>query len=456
MVSSPLAITPLGGAREIGANSYHLDLGGAGLLLDSGLHPKLRGKEAVPRFDRVSGEVDAVLVSHAHLDHVGALPVALRRFPRARVYMTPATARLAVRMLRNAVTVARRHGQEAEQLLFGHDEVEWVERVVAPLELDTPTRLDLGPGVRARVTFLGAGHLLGAAGILLEWGGRRVFYSGDTCASGQYICGPARYPEGPLDLLVLDSTHGQDPLSDPEGDRRSFQRATEALGRFITRVAEGGGSVLLPVFAMGRTQEILGVLHHLTRAGSIPSLPIHVSGLAESVCRIYDATRRTTRRHHPELELGEMQHHVLQRGEARRGDLLSSPRILAATSGMMMEGTASHTLAARMMESGRHGVGVVGYVDPSTPAYRVLHAREGEPVDLGGDVGTIRRRCAVQRFPFSAHSRASQLLDTVAALRPERVLLVHGDSGAVEALARGIRGLGSKVWVAEPGQTYRL
>lgn len=455
MLSRPAALTPLGGAREIGANCYHLDLGGAGLLLDAGLHPKRSGAEALPRFDQVTGEVDAVVVSHAHLDHVGALPVALRRFPRARVFMSGPTAQLAVRMLRNAVSVARRR-PDAPGPLYTDDDVEWVEQVVIPLPMEAPTDVDLGPGVRARVTLLPAGHLLGAAGVLLECNGRRVFYSGDTCASGQRICAPARYPEGHLDLLVLDSTHGGLPLSDPQGDRRAFVRATRELGRFIAEVAGRGGSVLLPVFAMGRSQEILAVLHHLRVTHAIPPLPVHISGLAQAVCRIYDATRYTAHRRHPELCLQDLGYEVLRPGEARRGALFGTPRVLAATSGMVLPGTGSHALAGRMLDSPRHGVGLVGYVDPETPGHRLLAAAPGERVDLGGDVGPVRRRCDVARFPFSAHSRATQLLSTVAALRPARVLLVHGDDDAVEQLARAAAGLGVPVDVAEPGKTVEF
>lgn len=448
----PLSITPLGGAGEIGANCHYLDLDGAGLLLDAGAHPRFQGAAALPRFDAVRGEVDAIVVSHAHLDHVGALPVALQRFPRARVFMTGPTALLAVRMLRNAVSVARFRRPGDPDPLFSHDEVEWVEQVVGTLEYERSLTLQCSPGLRPRVTLYNAGHLLGAAGVLVECRERRIFYSGDTCESSQYLCQAARYPDGPIDLLVLDSTHGADPEGELVEDRGRFRGAMRDLGRFIREVVDGGGSVLIPVFAMGRAQEILGVLARLTHRGDIPPLPIYLSGLAHAVCRIYDATRRDSVRHHRELSLQELDYQVLRQQQSQDPHLLDRPCILAATSGMMFSGTGSHTLAARMAEDPRHGVAFVGYVDPESPGHALLQAEPGLPFDLDGEAGPRTLRCRVASFPFSAHSRASQLLHTARTLAPRRVLLVHGDGEAVETMARRLHALGLDAEVAEAGR----
>ena len=309
--------TTLGGGREIGANCYHLDLGGAGLLLDTGMHPKKQGTEALPDFDRVTGDVDAILISHAHLDHVGALPMALKRFPRSRLYMTGPTALLATRMLRNAVAVSR-HRSNGSDPLFTHQEVEWVEQITLTCEMDQEMTLDGPGGQRVRLRFLNAGHLLGAAGILVQCGGRRLFYTGDTCATSQQICGPATYPRRRVDMMVLECTHG----ADGEQPRPTFAEAADQLGRFISRVARRGGSVLIPVFAMGRAQEILAVLYQLTLGGKIPPLPIHLSGLAHAVCRIYDATRHDSVRNHPKLRLEDLGYSVIRPGQIEDEALL--------------------------------------------------------------------------------------------------------------------------------------
>jgi len=456
MMARPLALTPLGGAREIGANSYYLDLGGAGLLLDAGMHPKRSGREALPSYDAVHGDVDAILVTHAHLDHVGAIPVALQRFPAAKVYMSAPTSLLAIRMLRNAVAVARTKNGDA---LYSHDHVEWVEQVALTQELGVTATLEAVGGHRPRITFFGAGHVLGATGILVEHSGRRLFYTGDTCATGQYICAPAHYPTPPVDLLLMDSTHGADPDPDLSRDRRSFGRATTELGRFITEVARRGGSVLIPVFALGRSQEILGLLHELSRRGRIPDLPLYVSGLSHAVCRLYDATRRASERRRPSLRLEDLGYTILDTGRARDPDLLRRPSILAVSSGMMLSGTASNVLAQRMLSDPRHGLAFVGFLDPETPGARVAAARQGDAVALGpgpGDPPVVEVAASVRQFGFTAHSRASQLIDLVRALQPRRTVLVHGDDEAVVTLRDRLAGLGFEVQVAEPRRAIEL
>ena len=443
-------LTILGGAREIGANAYHLDLNGTGLLLDAGLHPRLQGKEALPLLDAVSGEVDAILITHAHLDHVGALPLALRAFHRARVYMTDPTSRLALRMLRNAVSLSRAQRRDQEEPLFGHDEVNWVEQVVHLQEPGQTFKLNSAPGEPPRITFLEAGHLLGAVGVLIEHGGRRIFYSGDTCAHDQHIVRGATYPEGPLDLLILDSTHGADPAPDLSRDQRAYGEATRDLAAFIRETYHRGGSVLMPVFAMGRAQELLGLLHHLRQHGGIPEeMPVHLSGLAHAVARIYDDTRGQGTRCHPELCLGETGYLLVHPERISDPALLNTPGIFAVTSGMMIPGTSSHRLARILVRQPRNGVAFVGYLDPETVGHTLANTAQGGILDLGGPE-PIHLACPVSRFDFTAHSRASQLLASVEAMQPARVVLVHGDGPAVERMALNLSHLPCQVTIAEP------
>jgi Cft2 family RNA processing exonuclease len=452
-MSQKAALTILGGAREIGANSYFLDLGRTGLLLDSGLHPKKQGFEALPDFSAIDADsVDAILISHAHLDHVGALPVALQRFPRARVYMTACTALLSIRMLRNSVAVSRR---TKGRPLYTHDHVEWLEHVISSVDMDRSFPTDTASGVeQPRVTFISSGHVLGAAGILVEHGGKRLFYTGDTCASRQYICNRARYPDKPVDLLLLECTHGADSELDLSRARRSFGRASAELGRFIATVTGRGGSVLLPVFALGRTQEILGVLHQLMQSGQIEPLPLFISGLAHAICRIYDATSQNSERRHRSFRLEDLAYRVLDGNRIANcsAELLESPILLALTSGMMTEGTSSNILARRMLSDARHGIAFVGYLDPDSPGHRVSSAEVGQPVDIGGAGGSVQVACSIQDFDFTAHSRASQLLQVAHDLQPKRVVLVHGDEEAAEQLCQSLTGLGAQVHVAQPGE----
>jgi Cft2 family RNA processing exonuclease len=459
-VSARPTITVLGGAREVGANSYYLTLG-EGVLLDAGLHPRRHGEAALPALPGAGDEgidVEDIIVSHAHLDHVGALPVALKRFPRAHVHVSAPTAPLAIRMLRNAVAIARGAGAPARPgpghggalPLYNDDQVEWVEQVLRTHEPNRPFSLHGRDAPRA--TLYNAGHLLGAAGVLLEHGALRIFYTGDTCASAQYFSPGATYPEGPIDLLLTDSTHGGDPGPDLASDERGFATAGEELGEFIRLVAARGGSVLIPVFALGRCQEILGVLHELRVAAKIPALPLYISGLANAFCRIYDSVGLDPGWRLARLRLEDTGYRVLNAERWSDPALLAAPSLLLVSSGMMFSGTSSHALAARMLPDPRHGIAFVGFLDQDSPGHRVASATPGDEVDMG-PFGAVRAACEVRKPRFTGHSRASQLLATVERMRPRHVVLVHGDSESVGALAACIAGLrdAPRVTIAEQG-----
>jgi Cft2 family RNA processing exonuclease len=459
---SDVRLTILGSAREIGASCHCMTLGGHSILLDAGLHPKRQGRAALPALEAAPEDVEEILISHAHLDHVGALPVALRTFPRSRVYMTEPTALLAVRMLRNAVAVARNRGAGQGPPLYNDEHVEWVEQVLHTARLGHPLSLQRAVGEAPRVTFLSAGHLLGAAGILVEHRGRRLFFTGDTCSSSQHICGPASYPPAPIDLLLMECTHGaeaaldQQAAFDEERDGPGFSRAKRDLASFISTVAERGGSVLLPVFALGRTQEILGVLQDLARQHAIPRLPIYISGLAHAICRIYDATRLDSERRHPELCLEDIGFRLLDPERREDPRLLDQPCLFVVTSGMMFPGTSSCALARRFLPDPKQGIAFVGFLDPESPGYRVACSTPGEKVDLQDQRAPLPVACEVKRFHFTAHSRAHQLIQMAEDLRPERIVLVHGELEASGALSAQLTRRGHHVIVAEERETIVL
>jgi Cft2 family RNA processing exonuclease len=453
---SAMALTVLGGAREIGANCYCLELGKTRVLLDVGLHPKRQGVQALPDFSAIRGEVDAIFISHAHLDHIGALPVALKYFPTAPVFTTRTTSLLTMRMLRNAVAVSRLyHDGALGKPLYTQGQVEAVADVMRAQALGKAWELDTrSQPCPPRITFYPAGHVLGAAGILIEYDGRRLFYTGDTCATDQYLCRAAQYPLGSMDTLLLDSTHGADIDSYLTDAQQLFHQATEQLGRFISQVAQKGGSILIPVFALGRAQEIIGVLSHLKERGSIPRLPLFVSGLAHAFCRIYDTLDTEGFRQHSSFTFNKVDYQVLEY-RALTPELLKQPCILALSSGMMSPNTSSYILAQWMLPDPKHGVAFVGFLDPDSPGYRLAHAQPGSKIPFGLK-RPIEVACAVKQFPFTAHSHASQLVDLVGRLRPGKVVLVHGEAQAVGNLQARLIHHGFNAVVAEQGETINV
>ncbi|MCK9361939.1 MBL fold metallo-hydrolase, partial [Patescibacteria group bacterium] len=390
---------------EIGANSYWLKIGGKNVILDAGLHPKLEGLAAAPNFSLVpEGKVDAILVTHAHQDHVGAVPLLTRREPQARVFMTAPTARVADVMLHNAVNVMLRQREDDginEYPLFTHRGVEFSVKAWHPLPLRKRFNLLGEPSENDReVTFefFDAGHILGSVGILIRYGGRTIFYTGDVNFENQTLMRAASFPEGGVDVLILETTRGDAPV--PIGFSRANEE--ERLARGISRAFEKGGSVTIPVFALGKTQELLAMLWQMRLHGVLPHGPIYIGGLSTKITGLYDALASTSIRSHPELQLlQEMSPYVLSGTEIQT----MSPKkkcIFALSSGMMTEHTLSNMFCRRVIGDANQNLFFVGYSDPDSPAGKIRRAAPGEMVRLEKDGAEIPLRCHIEEFQFSA------------------------------------------------------
>ena len=422
---------PLGTTDEIGDACYLLEVDGTTLILDAGVHPQKEGVESLPSFQLASDrDPDAILISHCHLDHLGALPVALSHFPHARVLMSRASSNLAPAMLHHTVRVMERLQEEgaAGPPLYTHEDVDAISYVFQGMATDRPFPVDnldnWGPVLKAR--FYDAGHILGAAGVWIEGPSGTLFYTGDTSAHAQEILPGAAYPESPVDLLITESTLG----ADPGAEERKRGEETRRFAQAITAVHHRGGSVLIPAFSLGRTQEMLALLHRLRENGRIPDVDIYTAGFGSVVSRLYDRTAHYTRRRDPGLRLGNLDLLPLPPGDVRKGPHLRHPSIVLVSSGMMAARTMSCRLAEVMLPEKRHGIFFVGYVDPEMPGYRVLTSGQGQRLRLSSDSPEISVQCQIERFYFSAHSSRRNLLHLVDRLNPRMVILVHAERGA--------------------------
>ncbi|MDP9004202.1 MAG: MBL fold metallo-hydrolase, partial [Verrucomicrobiota bacterium] len=240
---------------EIGANSYYLEAAGQRFVLDCGMHPKEEGEAAMPNF-RALGDrkLDGIIISHSHLDHIGTLPVLMRRQPDARIFMTEATAEIGSLLLHNSVNVMTRQREEigaAIYPLYTHRETDRATDRWRSCPWRQPFTL---AGERARpqeeggltVEFVEAGHVLGAAGVLLRAEGRTFFYTGDVNFDDQTITKGAVFPESGIDVLIIETTRGDSPL--PEGFTREGEELR--LAAAIERAFQRGGCILMPVFAL--------------------------------------------------------------------------------------------------------------------------------------------------------------------------------------------------------------
>jgi Cft2 family RNA processing exonuclease len=445
----------------IGANSYWLSVGGKNIILDAGADPKIDGIKASADFSRVpEGAVDAVIITHAHQDHIGSLPVLTRRESRCPVFMTEATANIAEIMLHNSVNVMTRQREELglmEYPLYTHRGIDFCQQ--AWVRCPTRRRFNLAgepsdDDNEVSFEFYNAGHILGSVGVMIRFKGKSLFYTGDVNFENQTLIKGADFPEEGVDILVMETTRGDSPT--PVGFSRAGEE--ERFSRAVRRTIDAGGTVTIPVFALGKTQEVLAMLWKMRLRGEIAHVPIYIGGLSVKITTVYDAFAKDAFRNHKELELlHEMAPYVLSGREI----LNAVPRkkaIYALSSGMMTEHTLSNIFARRVLGDAAQSLFFVGYSDPDSPASHIRKASPGNDVKLDKDHPAVPLRCHVDEFSFSAHATREMLRNYALLLKPSKVLLVHGDTPAMEwfqlALFKELEG--SEVIVPEPGRKYSL
>jgi Cft2 family RNA processing exonuclease len=454
--------TNLTRANEIGANSYLLELEGRRLLLDAGMHPRQDGEMALPNLAPLADHsLDAIVLTHAHQDHVGSLPVIMRRQRDVPVFMTQATAVLSEIMLHNSVSVMTRRAEEtsAGAVLFTHREIDQAVKRWRGVPLQQRFDLTgerLGPSGEADVSIElhEAGHILGSVGVLIRAGGRSILYTGDVNFSDQTLMQAARFPEEPIDTLITECTRGDHPTSPDFTRAQEERRFCEAIRERI----EGGGSVMIPVFALGKTQETLAMLLDFFETGALREVPIYIGGLSTKLTEAFDRLANTSRRRKYAGRLLDAKSVFTLAGAEGFNAQIRPRRIYAVSSGMMSEHTLSNGLARDVISDPKHGLFFVGYADPESPAGRVRATQPGESVRLSPEFPEQPLRCRREEFSFSGHASRESLRAYIQRVRPKNVVLVHGDPPALEwfksAIAEDVPGC--RVVVPPPGEPVRL
>jgi Cft2 family RNA processing exonuclease len=452
-----MRFTNLTRGAGIGSNCYRLELEGSSVILDCGMHPEQVGHDATPLLEDIPpGSIRSTILSHAHQDHVGCLPLLQSRRPEMPVLMTAATAHIAKVMLHNSVNVMMRQQDQLglpDLQLFGHRSIEQAARSWRTCPLERPLTLE---GERSGhhvtepiVTFHDAGHILGSAGVMISAEGKTFFYTGDVNFEDQTIQTGARFPEKEVDVLLMETTRGDAPMA------AGFTRLKEEE-RFASTVASAlkeGASITIPVFALGKTQEIMALLWKMQRARIIPPTPLYVGGLSSKITAIYDAMAGQVPRNLPQLRLMESLTPYIAGGEEIQSLNPRKRAIYALSSGMMTEHTLSNIFARKVLPDPSQYLFFVGYSDPNSPAGAVRRAQPCSDVQLTEVGAPVSFRCHREEFTFSAHSRRDELLAYALKVKPKTILLVHGDDPAIAWFRRELEAAlpSSEILAPPPG-----
>lgn len=435
-------LTFLGAAGTVTGSRTLLGLDGREVLVDAGLFQgekrwRLRNWEPWPRDPTTLTDV---VLTHAHLDHCGYLPVLVREGFHGRVWCTEGTRALVEIVLRDAAHLQEADAAYAARAGFSRHRpplplytVADVERTL-PLLTTVPFDEDVPVGDDLSVRMTRAGHILGAATVTLRWDGGSVVFSGDLGRAEHPVLRSRDVPPG-APFVVLESTYGDRDHPEPDGPPH------EELADVVRRTVRRGGSVLIPAFAVDRTEVVLRALSDLWRDGRIPRVPVHVdSPMALAALDVYrDPRFRDELR--PELRDGDLVqlpdlHEARSAAESIELNDPRSPCIVISASGMATGGRVLHHLR-HMLPDRRHSVVLTGYQAVGTRGRDL--AEGARLIKMHGRYVPVRAEVVLVE-EFSVHADADELLGWVGALRPvpETVFVNHGEPEAAAALAARI------------------
>jgi metallo-beta-lactamase family protein len=466
--SSTPTVTFWGAARTVTGSMHLLEANGRRVLLDCGLYQGKRAEahERNSNFPFKPSQIDAVILSHAHMDHVGNLPNLVRQGFNGPIYSTPATRDLAAIMLLDSAKIQEedaeylnRHRSKGEakiQPLYERGDVIRTMRCFVNVPYDRP--FDLEKGMQLR--FVDAGHLLGSAMVSLTLRGngrdRHLTFTGDLGRRNLPILrDPSPVPPA-ADLLISESTYGG-------RTHPPVEQLNDSMADVVCCTIERGGKVLIPAFSLGRTQSVLLCLHELMGCSKVAEVPIFVdSPLAANATEVFrlhpecfDKETADLLADSPDLFSGKYVRYVQSVEESKQLNSRTEPCIIIAASGMCENGRIVHHLKHNI-EDPRNTVAIIGFQAPETLGRRIVEKRP--EVRIHGRFWKLRAEVVVMNG-FSSHADQKDFHDYLGPLAKQtaHVRLVHGDVDQAEALAKSLNSYGFRdVAIPDRGQSVEL
>jgi len=459
-----MRITSYGGAGGVTGSKHLIEVDGHRILLDCGMFQGIRKeadqKNRVMPFDPRS--LDAVVLSHAHIDHSGVLPVLTKRGYKGKVYTTCATRDLCSLMLLDSANIQAR-------------DAEWLSKknraFIPPLYEDTDVnevmkrfvcfpygdRFEIVPNVY--VTLLDAGHVLGSAMVALEWcqngASRKLLFSGDLGRCHMPILNDPADP-GPADVLIMESTYG-------DRDHAPIEAMEAELAGVIRTTADRGGKIIIPSFALERAQEIIYALKKLEMRDAVQPIPVYVdSPLTVNITEVFrmhaecfDSEIQATMKNAGDPFRLKRIHYISSLEESMRLNTLAEPCVIISAAGMCEHGRILHHLRNNC-ENSKNTILIVGFQAKNTLGRRIV---ERQPrIKIFGVERQLNAEVKIMNG-FSAHAGRSELIAFGKKFKDsaERLVLVHGEPVALTALRDGLKSEGvTNIAIQEEGAPLEI
>ncbi|MEL4504917.1 MBL fold metallo-hydrolase [Luteococcus sp. H138] len=434
-----MTVTFLGGAGTVTGSKHLVTIGERRVLVDAGLFQgeKKWREQNWAKFPVDPGSISDLVLTHAHLDHCGYIPALVKNGFSGTIWATPETIELAEIVLMDSAHLQEQDAKDAKEggwskhnpplALYTQEDVQDTMRLFRPMDFDVDT--DLRDGLTGR--FTRAGHILGSACLNLTHEGRSVLFSGDLGRHDHPVLKPRGIPQG-ADYVLMEATYGDREHPEPEG------LPHELFAETIRKTVARGGSVLVPAFAVDRTEAVLKVITEMRKDGRIPEVPVFVnSPMALAALKVYQNSDEL----HPGLKPEDFADlpHLREVKSVEESKALNNPKfpcIIISSSGMATGGRVVHHLEAMLPED-KHSVVLTGYQGVGTRGRALLDG--AKQLKMHGRYVPVRASI-VQDQEFSVHADCSDLLDWLRDLphKPRTVFLVHGEPDSAEALKERI------------------
>jgi putative mRNA 3-end processing factor len=410
----------LGGAKEVGRSAIHVDTGSERFLMDYGIDVQDMKIPIRPELN-----LTAVLLSHAHMDHSGLLPELYKRGYSGSVYATPVTFGLCSLLLKDSIKVQKIKG---ERPYFLHHDIKRMERLRKEVRFREPVVFG-----KSKVEFYDAGHIPGSSMIMVESAGKRVLYTGDVKFIDTELMKGADTNIEDVDVIISESTYSYK-------DHPDRVKLTDRLREYVQNTVYNNGIVVLPSFAVGRTQEMLVIMSKLGFKMTVDGMGIEA---ADIILRYPDTVRDPK-------TLSKVFGRALKISKGRQRDqAIEEPGVIITTAGMLSGGPVGYYIQ-KLYQRPDCMLILTGYQVENTVG-RIL-------MDTGSYVNeglNIKPRMKVEFMDFSAHTDRTHLIKFYKKLNPEKIILVHGDH-RIEDFGQELSGMGFKTAVPENGQKIEV